>query len=416
APTEHPLAVAFGGLLSLTGGAAPRLLVGATLASFVLLVAALYRLAAASFTVLVGLLAAALLCTRFDFPFLAARGYLDVPYLALVVWAATLEVRRPRRGVPVLVLLALAGLLRPEAWLLSGAYFLWCATPAGWSQRVRLAVLAAFAPLLWTGVDAAVTGAPLFSLTHTSGLAEELGRQRGLSDVPDAMLAFLRGLDKAPVFSAGIVGLLVATLLVPRRARVPLALLLVGLATFVLVGVAGLSVISRYLLVPSLMVMVFAAVALGGWTMLREGVALRRGWALAAGLVIAYGLAFTVPRTSLRTFSEELHFRADSQAGLEGLLRRPAVRAALPCGAVSLPNHKLVPNVRWALGRGVDGVIARSDPRRRGQLRRGVAIYATGPTSFKRYGFDPDDIVNALPLPGYRFAGATRFFGAYVRC
>ena len=38
-----------------------------------------------------------------------------------------------------------------------------------------------------------------------------------------------------------------------------------------MVGVAGLSVIDRYLLVPSLCVMVFAAVFIAGWTMLREG-------------------------------------------------------------------------------------------------------------------------------------------------
>jgi hypothetical protein len=37
--------------------------------------------------------------------------------VAFVVWAAVLEARRPRRGTAVLVLLGLAGLLRPEAWL-----------------------------------------------------------------------------------------------------------------------------------------------------------------------------------------------------------------------------------------------------------------------------------------------------------
>ena len=43
--------------------------------------------------------------------------------MALVVWAATLEATRPRRGVPVLVLLALAGMLRPEAWFLAAMYW-----------------------------------------------------------------------------------------------------------------------------------------------------------------------------------------------------------------------------------------------------------------------------------------------------
>ncbi len=63
--------------------------------------------------------------SRFDFAFLAVRGYIDIPYLALVVWAIALEAQQPRRGTAVFALLALAGLLRPEAWLLAGLYFLW---------------------------------------------------------------------------------------------------------------------------------------------------------------------------------------------------------------------------------------------------------------------------------------------------
>ena len=43
----------------------------------------------------------------------------------LVLGALLVEVRRPRAGAPVLALLAVAGLLRPEAWLFSVAYLLW---------------------------------------------------------------------------------------------------------------------------------------------------------------------------------------------------------------------------------------------------------------------------------------------------
>src|SRR4029078_1371924 len=131
APTEHPLAIAFGALLSLVGDGADRLMVAATFASFVILAAGMYRLARESFTWIVGLVAAALLCTRFDFPFLAARAYIDIPYLAFVVWAAALEAERPRRGNVVFALLACAGLMRPESWLLSGLYWLWCIVPIG---------------------------------------------------------------------------------------------------------------------------------------------------------------------------------------------------------------------------------------------------------------------------------------------
>ena len=51
----------------------------------------------------------------------------------------------------------------------------------------------------------------------------------------------------------------------------PIVLLVAGLVTFVAIGVAGASVIERYLAVPALALMVLAAVAIAGWTMLLPG-------------------------------------------------------------------------------------------------------------------------------------------------
>jgi hypothetical protein len=427
-PTEHPLAVAFGALLSIVGDPADRIMVGATLASFVVLAAGLYRLARASFGTLVGLAAAALLCTRFDFPFLAARAYIDIPYLAFVVWAAALESERPRRGTVVFVLLACAGLMRPEAWLLSGLYWLWCILPIGshpptptWPQRIRYSVLTGAPPVIWTALDWWATGDPKFSLTHTSGLAEELGRTSGgLADVPSTTVKFLKNLDKVPVFYAGILGVIVAVLLTPRRARMPLALLVVGLGTFVLVGLAGLSVIDRYLLVPSLLVMVFAGVALGGWTMLRSGRA-RTAWAVGSVALIAYGVAFTATRVNFSTFTNELTFRGDSHASLRALLANPKVRAGLRCGPVSTPNHKLVPDTRWLLDASASKVIARSDVHERSRIDRGVAIYAVNRQSLLRSGFTVGDVstqdtFNSIPMAGFTRVAFTPYYSAYVRC
>ncbi len=136
-PTEHPLAIGAGAALSLLGEGGDRVWVAMTLACFLWLVWGIYRLGRIAFTPLVGAIAAALLLTRFDFAFLAARGYIDVPYMALVVWAAVLEAARPRRGGPVFALLAAAGLLRPEAWVLAGLYFRWLSRGASRAARAR---------------------------------------------------------------------------------------------------------------------------------------------------------------------------------------------------------------------------------------------------------------------------------------
>src|SRR3954453_20070637 len=101
APTEHPLSIAFSAVLALLGRGGDRVMVLFTMASLVVLAMGMYRLCRAAFTPLVGIVAGALLMTRFDFPFLAARAYIDIPYLAFIIWAAALEFERPRRGWPV---------------------------------------------------------------------------------------------------------------------------------------------------------------------------------------------------------------------------------------------------------------------------------------------------------------------------
>ena len=245
-PTEHPLAIAAGAILQFFGGWADRLWVAMTLAAFLVLIAGVYRLGRIAATPLVGAVAAALLMTRFDYPFLAARGYIDIPYMALVVWAAT----RPRHKVFVLSLLALAGMLRPEAWFLAAMYWVWAVWHATWRQRLLYTALAAAGPAVWATVDFLVTGDPMFSLNYTAGSAEDLGRQRSLSELPAAIPTFFQNLVKLPVFVAAGAGLVLGVLISPRRMVMPFVLLAAGLATFVAIGVAGASVIERYLAVP----------------------------------------------------------------------------------------------------------------------------------------------------------------------
>jgi len=420
APTQHPLAVIFGALVALLGYWGDRVMVLLTLASFVVLVVGLYRLGRTSFTSLVGIFTAVIICTRFDFPFLAARGYVDIPYLAIVIWAAALEAERSRRGRPVLLLLALAGLLRPEAWVLSGFYWLWLFPKATWRERIEDVLIVVSAPLLWVASDFIVTGDPLFSQQHTSGLAEELGRNKGLSEVPTTMVSFLKALVKLPVAVGGLIGLGVATWLTPTRLRVPLALLVIGLFTFVLVGAAGLSVINRYLLVPSLMVMLFAAVAAGGFTVLEHG-RIRTAWTVLAGLAIVFAVLWTALRVDLTKLTNELALRGKAQQGLRDLLDDPAVRAAKHCGPVLTPNHRLIPDVRWIMNLPDGQVVARTDLEGAARVHSGIAILPARRSILLRQGFDPvdnspQDTANVLPPAGYVRIATTPYYAAYARC
>ena len=435
APTPHPLATIVGGLLTPLGHHGERVWILLCVVSFVALVVGVYRLAREAFTPLVGLVAGALICTRFDFPFYAARGYIDIAYMAFVVWAAVLEARQPRRGTPVFVLLGIAGTLRPEAWLMAGLYWLWVCWPARRDLRrvARYTALAAIGPVVWAGTDLIVTGDPMYSLTYTSNFAEELGRAKGAEGLHTAIWSFLVKLDKFPVLLGGLLGIGLGALLVPRRIAMPAVLLAIGVGTFVLVGLGGFSVIDRYLLVASLMVMVFCAVALAGWTMLEPGSRLRRVWAVAAALLVIYGAIFTATRVNLSRLDNELAFRGASHRALHDVLDQPAVRRGLACGPVNVPNHKLIPDVRWIEDLPDGRVLARSegiykgaDPARRASAARvrreiaagGVQLIPHQRTALFKQALveDTDDPATVLPLPGYVRAGVSSYYSAYVRC
>ena len=106
--------------------------------------------------------------------------------------------------MPVLILLSLAGMLRPEAWFLSAMYWVWVAWKATWRERIVFAAIAASGPLVWCAVDYLVTGDPLFSLHYTAGSAEDLGRQKSLSELPSAIPQFFENLVKLPVLAAAV--------------------------------------------------------------------------------------------------------------------------------------------------------------------------------------------------------------------
>ncbi|WP_205696132.1 hypothetical protein [Conexibacter sp. SYSU D00693] len=401
APTEHPLWLAVCALVSVFGDGADQVLVAITLLAHLALVWAVFRLGRGVGGTWTGVLAAAFAGSSFALLLYAARAYVDTPFLALVLWAAVLEVERPRPR-RTLALLALAGLLRPEAWVLSGLFLLWAAR-----RDVRAWALAAIAPLGWAAVDLAVTGDPLFSLHATSDLADELGRPQGLAEAVRSFFTFLGGTAREPVAVLALGG---AALLWRRRRERPVQVLgglfLSGALTFGATGVAGLSVLPRYLTVPAIVLCVLGAVAaVAAWQWRRwvvVGVCV-----LAAPVVAWYGL------DRLDRLGTELDFTRDVRADLEAVLATPEVAAGRRCGPITLPNYRLVPETRWVLHATRSEVGARSARER----DRGVALFLVGDKPLRRYGFaDGASPRTVVPQPGFVRAVRRGMFVAYVAC
>ena len=247
APTPHPLQVLVAIPLALLGQGADEAMRALSLVSFAALGVALYRAGTLLFSAPVGWLAAALVLTR---PHLLELAYLadaDIPAAALAAWAAVAALRG--RAAVALGLLALAGLLRPEAWVLSLAYLAWLA----WSARaVRpgLAALAVAAPLLWVLSDLAVTGDLLWSLHHTRTGTELLDRDTGVGSAVSQLPRHLNFLLGSQVLVVALLGL-VAGLLAARERMWGLVAVLVLLGgSFGVLAVAGLSLQPRYLAEP----------------------------------------------------------------------------------------------------------------------------------------------------------------------
>jgi hypothetical protein len=431
APTEHPLAIAFGAFCSLFGQGGARLMVLGSIASFVALTAGLFRLTRLCFGPVVATAAAGLMITRLFDANLAAQGYLDIAYIALIVWATSLEVERSRRGTPVFVLLVLAGLLRPDAWVLAGVYWLWCVWPRGTANRTRLRylLLAGIAPAAWVVCDLLFTGDPLYSLHSTAVLAAELERTQGFTAVLGATWRFAVRIDKSAVVIGGLAGAALALYLTPRRARTPFAALALLLGVYVAEGASGASVIDRYMLGSAALLLPFCALAVAGWSLLLEGSVLRRVWMGAGGALLLYGALAAVGATSLTNARTTLAYQNDFHEGLAVALHAPAVRAELRrCPLISLPDNKLIPDARWILDTtGQGGIVARSQARADAEkgvdvlaerLARGsVAVYPLGAAVFLKAIVDVgDDPLDQVPPKGFRRIFTSRYYAVYGNC
>jgi hypothetical protein len=339
-PTPHPLPIAVGALLSVLGNAAPFAFRVVALLCFGFAGVAAYRLGSVLFGRAAGALAAVVLLSRPELVKHAMVGAVDVPFLACVLWACALEAERPRRGPAVLALLAVAGLLRPEAWLFSLAYAAWVLRGGRPARPALVAALALGPPLLWAGMDLVVTGDALHSLHHTDFGAERLNRPRGLGKALELGPRHLKGVLGWPVLIGGAAGVALLLRRDRRRGTLVLAVLGLGAAAFIAIALADLALLARYLFVPAAVLAVCCAGALAGWR--GERGRPRVAWAIgAAALALALGVGL-VGRDHDRLSA--LTHRADRLAtedrDLKALARAPQFES---CDELQVHYYRLLP-------------------------------------------------------------------------
>ena len=471
-PTPHPLAEAFGLLTSPLGGGAVDATMVVAYLSLGLVAYLVYRLGALWLDRPIGALAALFVLTRAPFLSNGLRAYVDLPYIALVLAALLIETKRPRAGRPVLALLALAGLLRPEAWLFSLAYLAYLlfdfrklfpprdgerATPAeegagaplerADTQKrglirprfvgargapapslANLITLAVAAPILWALYDWIASGSPTYSLTGTQHTVETLSRRTGPVDL---VLYGPRALGEVMQWP-GMVGALggvaiAAAILVSRRksslfprydagrVAIGLAAAVLAFGAFALLAVAGLAIIARYTMLAGAILAIFVAFALLGWRRLERGHPWRAGWQALAAVV---GLMFVIWMPNQYDLLSQVDTDLTNQGRIESDLGDLAESGAFEplCLPVSVPNHRAVPRLAFDLGVRPSRIVSSSEQR---QPRRGYFLQPASPFVVHNFILDPNDpsrFRGARVPPGFRRVAANRSWTLYRRC
>jgi hypothetical protein len=350
APTPHPLVEVVGLVLAPLGAGAATAITVAL--AFIALSACgwmIYRLGSEWFGRAAGTVAALVLLTRVPVLSYGVRAYIDVPYLLLVLGAVLVETRRRRAGAPVLVLLGLAGLLRPEAWAFSGVYWLYLAATSTRSEPARtpkqlaqLALLAAAAPVLWVLSDLLVTGNAMWSLTNTKHTAEVLGRETGIGKVPEYIPRRIGEILRPAVLVGAALGGVLSLVWLGRRARLGAAVGVLAVAVFAAMASFGLPINSRYAFLAAAILCVFAGAAVCGWMELPHDDPHRRWW-MAAAAVSVVALLASIP-SQYRSNHHQLNALARQQRiqnELTALVDAGAITTG--CEPIGVTNHAPVP-------------------------------------------------------------------------
>jgi hypothetical protein len=350
-PTPHPGATLVAWALAPFATAGDRILVLASLFGLLGFYVVTFLFCERLLGRVIALVAVAVMLTRTDMQLLALRAMFDLPFYLLIFTAALLELRRPRCGWPVLALLALAGLLRPEAWVLSGVYWLWLAPALPRARLLGYGAIVAAAPVIWLLSDLIVTGEPLYSLTSTRDVAGEFGRNRGLIDAIEHIPTYAGGNQRVVTVVVGGLGLLLAVYILRRRAALPLALGVLGTGTFLIIAAAGLSVIPRYMTVPSLLLSFCVAVALAGWRLIDPGRARNVAIGIAIFSLAVIGWRAPYYARDFSRLADQARFVESQHEDLFAAIDSPRVVPLLQnCSPITVPTHSAIPVIRYATG------------------------------------------------------------------
>jgi hypothetical protein len=353
-PTSHPLDTVLAVVVSpLSRAAALDTFQAVSLLSFAGLGWAAFRLGERLFAPATGAVLALIVLTRPVLVHQALTANIDVPFLALVVAAAAMEAARPRRGWPVLATLAVAGLLRPEAWLLGLAYVVWLWPAVTNRGRARAVALALVAPVLWLLFDLWLAGDALHSLHGTSRAATRIGRPQGLGRAIRLTPSYLAQFDQLVIAVGGAIVAVLALWRRRRQALLPVTLGALGGLGFLVLGVANLPLLARYLAVPATMLALFFAAGVTAWWIPDVRSAHRRA---AAALTVVFALLFVIAAITnvphVRDRVNEARDRHTLDAALPGLVESSAGRRALTaCGPLQVDYFQTRPLLAYLLDR-----------------------------------------------------------------
>ena len=431
-PTPHPLTELWGLVTTPLGDGMITLTMVGAYVSLGLIGFFVYRLGAIWFDRPIGAVAAAIVLTRAPFLSNGLRAYIDLPYIALCLGALLIEAKRPRAGWPVLVLLTLAGLLRPEAWLFAVVYWLYLAAPTltgrkpahvsgnrpvGERDLGRLAwlgVLALAGPLLWVLFDLVTTGSPTYSWTGTKETVETLERQTGPVDL---ILYGPRRLGEVlqwPGMVGALGGVAFGLAFLRRRSVLGIAAAALALAAFALLACAGLAILPRYTMLAAAILAIFVALGLLGWRLLEPGHPWRRPWQVFAALVALMFLVWLPNQWDLDSrVDTDLTDQARIENDLTDLVDEDAFEPL--CGKVAVPNHRAVPRLAFGLDVEPTQIVSASEE---GTPRRGYFVAPASDFVIHNFILDPNDPTDlSLPVPdGFEEVARNDSWIVYRRC